>query len=81
MGAWRAQYINVNANCHTAAARVSEKSVSDKGETRRASTLIPKPSISTAVTNVGTAYAETLYAAVSVNGMSNRVLSRRVMAL
>src|SRR5213595_1798584 len=71
-----AQYMKVNASCHTAAARVSEKRVSDTAEMRRARTLMPKPSISTAVRSVGTAYAEKPYAAASVRAISTLVLSR-----
>src|SRR5437763_12373394 len=71
-----AQYMKGNASCHTAAARVSEKRVSETAEMRRARTLTPKPSISTAVKRVGTAYAEKPYPAASVRAMSILVLSR-----
>src|SRR5258707_14276063 len=66
VAASRAQYMKVNANCQTAAARVSENNVRETAETRRARTLTPNPSMSTAVKRVGTAYAEKPYAAVSI---------------
>src|ERR1041385_6805687 len=62
----REQYIIVNASCHSPAATVRLNSVSETDDTRRASTLMPKPSISTAVRRVGTAYGEMPYAAASV---------------
>ena len=51
----RAQYMKVKAICQTDAARVSAKSVNETAEIRRARTLMPKPSIRTAVNRVGTA--------------------------
>src|SRR2546430_1912172 len=65
----REQYMKVKAIFQTAAARVTEKSVSETEETRRARTLAPKPNISRAVKAVGTAYAEKPYPAASVMDM------------
>src|SRR5437764_10724111 len=62
----REQYMKVKASCHSEAARVRQNRVVETGDTRRASTLMPKPSISTAVKSVGTAYAEKPYAAASI---------------
>src|SRR5580765_1647777 len=77
----RVEYIPVNASSHTPQALVMPKNATLTREKRRIITRNPNASISSAVRNTGTAYAEKMYELESKIGTAFPVLLGREVVI